>query len=103
MATRTDPMRFSFGAARVVCSGLLVVWRGGPGLGPSRGRGRARALPLGGDEVVQPAHLALHRVQPVPLQLQRVLVDALAVAREGVADLLQALLQPAAAPLEDAD
>src|SRR5680860_1218216 len=79
MATRTEPIRLL----------LLLV------------RTAAGATALMVDQVVQPADVPLDRLQPVPLQLGRVLVQPLARPGEGLPDAVQPLLQPAAAPLED--
>src|SRR5690606_26011336 len=54
------------------------------------------------DELVQPAHFALHGLHPVALELECVVVEALSGPRQGGAHLLQALLQPTAAALEHA-
>src|SRR6516165_1853633 len=45
-------------------------------------RARLLASPLGVDQLVQPAHLALHGLQAVTLQLEGVGVDALPGARQ---------------------
>lgn len=59
------------------------------------------AGPLALDELVQPAHFALHGLHPVALELKRVVVEALPGACQRGTHLLQALLQPAAAAFED--
>src|SRR5689334_2876525 len=99
MATRTEPIRLpSFpvfrslrdrpGAAR---DGLRVV-----------GGLRLPVDPFVVDELGQPAHLVLDRLQPVALELERVAVEPLARAGERAAHAVEALLQPTAATLEDA-
>src|SRR5262249_19153839 len=60
------------------------------------------AGPLALDELVQPAHFALHGLHSVALELKGVVVEALPGACQGGMHLLQALLQSAAAALEDA-
>src|SRR6476469_7670338 len=57
--------------------------------------------PLVGDELVQPAHLALDRLEPVALQLERVLVGAFAAAGDRGRDRVQPLLEAAAATLQE--
>src|SRR5688500_11535869 len=74
-------------------------WCGG-GLGVIRLRPWLAAL--GGDELGQPAHLALGGVEAVPLELGGVGVEAFAVLGRSRADVGEALLQPAPATLEDA-
>ena len=54
------------------------------------------------DQLVEPAHLALDRLEAVPLQLEGVAVEPLAGASERGAQAVAALLQAAAPPLEDA-
>ena len=91
------------GCRRVSCragrvSGGRRGWRrAGRGSGCGGRRGRA----LGLDQLGEPAHLALGRVQAVPLQLGGVEVEALAAPRGGGADRVEPLLEPAAATLED--
>src|SRR5262249_7585057 len=89
---------------------------GGPPPGPPRDAvavsGPTRALfarvrrliasqPLRGDQLVQPAHLALDRLQAVPLELQGVPVHPLPGARQPGAEGLDPLFQPAAPALQD--
>src|SRR5262245_23370048 len=68
--------------------------------GTTHGRGMPRPLVV--DQVSQPRHLALDRLEAVALQLEGVGVDALAAARERAAQTLEPLLHPGAPALEDA-
>src|SRR5499427_10919736 len=110
MATRTEPMRIApvlspaaprGGAglsARGSARGRVVVsrrWRGAP-------RRLAARLPLRGDQFVEPAHLPLNRLEAVPVQFERVTVQAFPGPRHRRPDAVQALLQPRPAALQDA-
>src|SRR6266542_6730234 len=93
MATRTEPIRL-----------LLFLFRGA---GRVRGHVRWERLalvvaPLRRDQLIQPPHLALHGLQAVSLQFERVAVEPLPGAGERGTYPFQALLQPAAPALEDA-
>src|SRR5690606_24886389 len=63
------------------------------------GRG---AAPLGGDQFVEPAHLAFDGFEPVPVKFERVAVQTLAGAGESRTDALQPFFQAATPPFEDA-
>jgi hypothetical protein len=54
----------------------------------------ARAVAFRRDESVEPAHLTLDLLEPVPLQLEGVLVEPLAGAGGGLPDRLQPLGEP---------
>src|SRR5690606_40941838 len=88
--------------------GLLLGWfrrmRGAAGPCARGAPGVPEApVALGGDETVEPAHLALDLLESVTLQLERVLVEPLAGASRGLPDRLQPLREPGAPALEDAD
>src|SRR5690606_11406708 len=70
-----------------------------------RGRAvlRRGASPLGGDEAVEPAHLALDLLEPEAPQLQRIFVEPRTRVRRGLAVRLEALGQPGAPALEHAE
>src|SRR5687768_17072561 len=80
------------------------------GRAPGRARLLARLLapsslvtsPLRRSQLVEPAHLPLHRLEAVTLQFEGVAVETLAGAGERRPHALPALLQPAAPTLEDA-
>src|SRR3954447_19360212 len=118
MATLTLPM----GAPVLGPGGPRVTGPAGPGGGRAgsggaggragrvRGwlRGRAgRAIPAGGvaalavDQLGQPADLAVHRLQAVLLELERVAVEALAGAGQRRAQPFTLLLDGAPAALQD--
>src|SRR5690606_2334735 len=84
-------------------SSSLLVSRGRDVVRPGSLVAAARAVALGGDEPVEPAHLALDLLQPVPLQLERVLVEPFAGAGCGLPDRLQPFGQPGAPAFEDAE
>ena len=85
--------------------GLVRGWCGGiaGGCRPRRLRvlGLRCLAALGVDELVEPADLAVHRLQPVPLQLEGVAVDPLPGPRERGPEPFPLLLDGAAAALED--
>src|SRR5262249_1333164 len=56
---------------------------------------------LGVDELVEPTHLALDRLEAVTLKLEGVAVESLASAGQRETDAFAALLEPAAPSLED--
>src|SRR5665647_2456353 len=99
MATRMDPMDFSFVLVRKTVG--YDGWLGGRVVG-RRVDGRGWGRTLGLDQLGEPAHLTFGRLQAVPLQLGGVEVEPLAALGRGGAEGVQALLQPAAAALEDA-
>src|SRR4051794_15218908 len=58
---------------------------------------------FGGDELVEPANLAVHRLEPVLLQLEGVAVELFSRATQGARDLFPAFFEPAAPALEDVE
>ena len=62
---------------------------------------RPRAVSFGGDQLVEPADLALHGLEAVALELEGVAVELLAGAGDRGAGVRLALLEPAAPALED--
>src|SRR5215472_7554314 len=98
MATRTEPIA----AASFLMSPLRGVrMRHGLVGGADIYAGRAPG-PFGGDQLFEPTDLALTRLEPVALQLERVGVEPLGRAGQDVAQALPALLDPPAPALEDA-
>src|SRR6185312_6154982 len=75
-----------------------VVIAGRRGL-PSR---LVTRLPLGCDQLVEPADFPLDRLKSVPLQLERVAVQALSGPRQRRAEGIQPLFEPGPAALQDA-
>src|SRR5215203_1188284 len=67
------------------------------------GAGVGGVAPFGVEELAEPADLALGGLLAVPLQRRGVRVEALSAAGVGAADAFEVLLDPRAAPLEDAD
>src|SRR5579859_4843488 len=65
------------------------------------GPGRRSCLPLRGDQLVQPADLALGRLKAVLLQRERVPVDPFPGPGQAGAEPVDALFQPAAPALKD--
>src|ERR1700761_173653 len=86
----------------LLASAIYVVYvaRAGRRVGSARGAVCLRP-PFLGDQFIQPADIALDRFEPVPLQFERVAVHPLPGAREGRAQPLQPVLEPAAPPLEN--
>src|SRR4051812_44108917 len=125
MATRTEPIRLllnSLAVAILARPGGRTPPLAGPEVEFTRPRwGRSSAAlvprhvliaferpcllfllgPLAPDQLVEPADLALDRLQPVVLQLQGVGVDPFPGPAEGGADGLQPFLEPAAPAFED--
>src|SRR5215469_16261449 len=120
MATRTEPIPmcslsfFSSGAAAasagrrrsaVLCVaprlavGLGIRWPAGPRV--RRPPRLVVSLPLGRDQFVQPADLALDRLQAVPLQLEGVAVDPLPGPGQAGPERLDPLFKPAAPALQN--
>ena len=62
----------------------------------------AARLPLRCDQLVEPADLPLHRLKAVPVQFERVAVQALPGPRHRRPDGVQPFLQPGPAALQDA-
>src|SRR4051812_40770527 len=108
MATLTLPMcapSFSDPAGPMARTGWRsrTSWSGGGarGVGLRIGLVSGRAAALVVDELGQPADLAVHRLQAVPLQLERVAVDPLAGAGQRRAQALALPLHGPAPALED--
>src|SRR3954452_10815433 len=102
MATRTEPIPvnssvtwwwcWSVGGARVG-----AAWPGCDA--PLRALSDPRAL--SGDELAEPADLAVNRLETVLLQLERVAVELLSGAPQRAGHLFPSLLEPTAPALED--
>src|SRR4051794_4973490 len=93
IATRTEPIAVfsSLVETKGNCSDVLR----------RPARSRRDAVPFGGDQLVEPSHLALHRLEPMLLELHRVAVELLPGATERARDLLSSFLEPGAPALED--
>src|SRR5690606_40903246 len=83
-------------AGERVATGVVVGARAG-----TRGDTGAAAAAFGVDQGVEPAHLVLDLLEAVTLQLEGVLVHALAGAGVGLADRLEPLGEARAAQIED--
>jgi hypothetical protein len=59
-------------------------------------------VPFGGDELLEPSHLALHGFKTVALKLEGVAVEPLAGSTQRRGDVFLTLLEPATPALEDA-
>src|SRR5690606_4188975 len=90
MATRMEPMAGP--------SLPLLLRRSGGRIS----RGRRPAGTFVGDELLEPADFALAGVEAVALQLQGVRVEAFSRPGQHLAQPFPAFLDPAAAPLQDA-
>src|SRR5580698_752431 len=115
MATRTEPMRIhslSCATQRWLDDDRRpAAFCGFSAPGGYARTGNARAghgrsglgarLALGGNELVKPADFALDRFEPVPLEFKGVAVYSLAGPGRRGPEPLKALLQPAAAALEN--
>src|SRR5512135_1028509 len=100
MATRTEPIRMT---PSCPCSCVVGTPLAGVGLVGRRWADRAGvSLPFRGDQLVQPADFPLDRLEAVLLEFEGVTVDSLPGAGEGGADGFHPLLQPTAAPFQDA-
>src|SRR5690625_3481330 len=105
MATRTLLIAH---ASFILFTGFFMFWVGPPGP-PRIGYTVAEITSpwglalLGGDELVEPAHLPFGGFESVSLQFEPVGVESLGGAGEGLTDAFAALFDPAAAGFEDAE
>src|SRR5690606_33771110 len=101
MATRTEPIAL---APSLICLGqfLPLVFRyGSPAAAGPFPFGGGRGASLGVDQLVEPAHFALDRLQPVALEFEGVTVQPVPRPGESRADPLEPFLQTAAPAFED--
>ena len=98
IATRTEPIGLPFLSASSVLRPVAGLaggcWR-------CRGCVGAAGAALGVDQVGEPPHLALDRLDAVPLELRGVPVDLLLGHRQLALDPVEPLLEPGAPALED--
>ena len=94
----------SFSLPRTVNStngvGIFYLGPVGPGIG-ARPPAACLRPPFLGDQLIQPADIALHGLEPVPLQFERVAVHPLAGARERRPQPFHPVLEAAPPALQD--
>ena len=98
IATRTEPIGIPSSCFCLVAVSSVADRSFGRGAGEPVADGSAGAL--GVDQVGEPAHFALDRLDPVPLQLGGVPVDFLLGHRQLVLHPVEPLLEPGTASLE---
>src|ERR1022692_750862 len=105
MATRTEPITMLLYLPLPTTDNLrpLLGWSGVAAWSvvPGPAARLSVRLPFPGDELVEPADLALDRLQPVTLQLKGVAVDPLPGPGQPGAERIDPLLKPAAPALKD--